>query len=90
MWHSEASLWHGTARPPHPPEPTANALPPRYCPEGTYMNDTYLWDTPCFDCQPCPAGLYRVGCTGASAGTCIACADHLRKTDEGSWGSIEP
>ena len=54
------------------------------------MNDTYLWDTPCSDCQPCPAGLYRVGCTGASAGTCIACADHLRKTDEGSWGSIEP
>ena len=52
------------------------------------MNDTYLWDTPCFDCQPCPAGLYRVGCTGASAGTCIACPDHLRKTDEGQWDSI--
>jgi len=63
-------------------------LPPRYCPEGTYKNASYLWDTLCFDCQPCPAGLYRIGCTGASAGTCIACPDHLRKTDEGSWGPI--
>merc|ERR1711871_76769 len=55
------------------------------CPTGKWQD--LQAQSSCKSCQPCAAGYKRVGCSGSSQGTCVACGKGTYKDARGDWNS---